>query len=176
MSNIRYYLRIMKKSYNKSNVFRKQDVELDVKQSDVGRGVAVDNGSPTASYTTCRPNDVDDIAEQSNDVDDGAERVVDEFDKSAECFDIGREVGVELSDDQVEAAGGVDEKCELVDGVMSPGHVPLKQSSPVEKKRKGRIPLVETKWIWECAVSVRKLGKRCGYSKKVYEMFLSRDE
>ena len=136
MSNIRYYLRIMKKSYNKSNVFRKQDVELDVKQSDVGRGVVVDNGSPTASYTTCRPNDVDDIAGRNND--DAAERVVDEFDKSAECFDIGREVGVELSDDQVEAAGGVDEKCELVDGVMSPGHVPLKQSSPVEKKMKGR--------------------------------------
>ena len=76
MSNIRYYLRIMKKSNNKSNVFRKQDVELYVKQSDVGRGVAVDNGSPTASYTTCRPNDVDDIAERNNDVDDAAESVL----------------------------------------------------------------------------------------------------
>ena len=47
-------------------------------QSDVGMGVSVDNGSPTASYITRLPIDVNDMAEQNNDdADDG---VVDKFD------------------------------------------------------------------------------------------------
>ena len=69
----------MKKSLIECNVFKKQGVERFVKQSDVVRGVVEDNGPPSASYTTCPPIDVDDVAERISD-DDAAERVVDECD------------------------------------------------------------------------------------------------
>ena len=74
----------MKKSLIECSVFKKQGVERFVKQSDVVRGVVEDNGPPSASYTTCPPIDVDDVAERISD-DDAAEHVVDdEFDDSEE--------------------------------------------------------------------------------------------
>ena len=55
-----------------------------MKQSDVGRGVSVDNGSSTASYTTCPPIDVDDMAQWNNDAGDVVVDEFDDFDKNDE--------------------------------------------------------------------------------------------
>ena len=89
----------------------------------------------------------------------------------------GSEVGSEMSDDDVEAEGGIDDDgAELAEGDQPSGVEPLKQSSPMEKKKKEKISLEEEKWIYECAYSVGRPSWRCGYQEKVYEMFKHREE
>ena len=145
----------MNKSYKKCNVFRKQDVELSVKQSDVGRGVSVDNGSSTASYTTCPPIDVDDMAEWDDDYADDI--IIDEFDDFDETDgDTGGMVG---SCGDWDGASGVMETEVAAPGSSSTPKTKKANAKTRQKKKapgRGKGQKVvkwsreERLWLWEC--------------------------
>ena len=169
----------MKKSLIECNVFKKQGVERFVKQSDVVRGVVEDNGPPSASYTTCPPIDVDDVAKRISD-DDAAERVVDE------CDDFDK------TDEATDRRGDWDDDSGVMEMVVAS---PASSSTPKTKKanaktrqkrkapgrKQGQKAVKWTKaerlWLWECIVFLRR-GKTLlagvqGW-KAVHELFCTR--